>query len=133
MTNIAAMRRLFAGLRVNDEAGLQNAKAAFANLILDDRIERTPCHSDPELWWSTDKRETAIAKKACAELCPLRVQCLAYALAAKESDGVWGGLDHDERRNAERRIKDAARRQRKNQNARTMRATARREAVASGI
>jgi len=41
-------------------------------------------------------REQA-AKSICAR-CPVREQCLAFALAAREAHGVWGGLNEVERR-----------------------------------
>jgi WhiB family redox-sensing transcriptional regulator len=36
------------------------------------------------------------AKLVCMA-CPVRVDCLAYAVAAAEPDGVWGGKNADER------------------------------------
>lgn len=36
------------------------------------------------------------AKTICAA-CPVRMDCLASALETKERDGVWGGLNTDER------------------------------------
>jgi WhiB family transcriptional regulator, redox-sensing transcriptional regulator len=49
---------------------------------------------DPEQWWpirgaSRDKYADAVA--AC-RVCPARVACLAYAVAAGERHGIWGGL-----------------------------------------
>ncbi len=34
---------------------------------------------------------------AGCEVCPARGPCLAYALAADERDGIWGGLTRAER------------------------------------
>jgi WhiB family transcriptional regulator, redox-sensing transcriptional regulator len=42
-------------------------------------------------------RQTARAKAVCAS-CPVSQQCLAWALRNGEIDGIWGGLDVDERR-----------------------------------
>ena len=39
----------------------------------------------------------AVAKRICA-VCPVRQQCLEYALATREGHGVWGGLNETERR-----------------------------------
>ena len=36
------------------------------------------------------------AKKICAD-CPVRDECLEYALANKEEGGIWGGLTHNQR------------------------------------
>lgn len=37
------------------------------------------------------------AKAICAE-CPVRRQCLEFALATREPHGIWGGLNEVERR-----------------------------------
>lgn len=52
----------------------------------------------------TDPYETGRA--ICWENCPVRIECLAYALAAGEELGMWGGLDPNER--AELRHNQAA-------------------------
>ena len=41
------------------------------------------------------------AKQVCAS-CPVRLECLNYAVARPEKYGTWGGLNEDER-SAERR------------------------------
>ncbi|MCU1614691.1 MAG: Transcription factor WhiB [Frankiales bacterium] len=60
-----------------------------------------PCRADPAAWWPDRKYlnspTTNAAVMAC-EGCPARDACLAYALAADEREGVWGGLLPDERR-----------------------------------
>lgn len=43
-----------------------------------------------------DARE-AKAKAICAR-CPVRVDCLEYALKVRETHGIWGGLNEAERR-----------------------------------
>lgn len=40
--------------------------------------------------------ETRFAKSLCAK-CPVRVQCLEYALDANEVFGIWGGTTPQER------------------------------------
>lgn len=42
------------------------------------------------------------ARPIC-EVCPVRAQCLAHALEAKERFGMWGGLTPIERRRIERK------------------------------
>jgi WhiB family redox-sensing transcriptional regulator len=37
------------------------------------------------------------AKAICAG-CPVRIECLEYALRTRESHGVWGGMNEYERR-----------------------------------
>ena len=112
MANVPAVRRLFAGLNLRDEGAYDFAHTAFVNLITDDRVDHIPCRMAPDMWWSHDRNEQAEAKRACNELCPLRQQCLTYAMAAKESEGIWGGLDYEERKARNRSIQAAARRSR---------------------
>lgn len=38
------------------------------------------------------------AAKAVCRACPVRQECLAYALANHEKHGVWGGLTWEERK-----------------------------------
>lgn len=42
------------------------------------------------------------AREICAS-CPVRLECLEFALARKERFGMWGGLTPIERRRIERR------------------------------
>ena len=50
-----------------------------------------PCHTaDPELFFSEDASEMAVAKSLCAS-CPLLASCLEGALARAEPWGIWGG------------------------------------------
>jgi WhiB family redox-sensing transcriptional regulator len=39
----------------------------------------------------------SLAKRICAE-CPVRQECLEYALRVREPFGIWGGLNETERR-----------------------------------
>ncbi|MGI8810564.1 MAG: WhiB family transcriptional regulator [Acidimicrobiales bacterium] len=50
----------------------------------------------------------AAAKAICAT-CPVREACLEFALVTRQDDGVWGGIDENERRRIRRRRQDAAR------------------------
>ena len=49
----------------------------------------------------------AVAKSFCAR-CPVRQECLEYALATREGHGIWGGLNEMERR---RLLRERARRE----------------------
>ena len=49
---------------------------------------------DPESWFDTGSEYAA--KAVCAS-CPVRAECLDYALHAGEPYGVWGGLTAVER------------------------------------
>ena len=57
---------------------------------------------DPELFFPESGASTAIPKKLCG-VCPVRVQCLDWALANDIRHGVWGGLSDNERRRIRRR------------------------------
>lgn len=68
-------------------------------------MEQAVCASvDPELW-HPDKSFTALpAKRICWGFrnpdgpCPVREQCLAYALDNDEQYGVWGGMSERQRK-----------------------------------
>jgi WhiB family transcriptional regulator, redox-sensing transcriptional regulator len=50
-----------------------------------------PCRNfDPDLWFAESPAELELAKSLCGD-CPVRVECLASALARQEPWGVWGG------------------------------------------
>lgn len=59
---------------------------------------------DLDLWFPDTGGSTRDAKRVCFQ-CPVRLQCLEYAVERKEPWGVWGGLSQRERRHlrAERR------------------------------
>lgn len=57
---------------------------------------RLPCQVDPVRWWSTSPPDVATAADGCLD-CPVMVACAGYAVAAREPDGVWGGLTVAER------------------------------------
>jgi WhiB family redox-sensing transcriptional regulator len=46
---------------------------------------------------SLQRRAREAAAKAVCEGCPVRVECLAWAIASNEQLGVWGGLNERER------------------------------------
>lgn len=54
---------------------------------------------DPDLWFPEKGNTSAVraAKRICAR-CPVRVQCLDYAVKNHEEYGVWGGHNVRERR-----------------------------------
>jgi WhiB family transcriptional regulator, redox-sensing transcriptional regulator len=54
---------------------------------------------DPELFFPDDSQaseNTAPAKAVCAR-CPVRAQCLKWAIDNRQTHGIWGGLDESER------------------------------------
>lgn len=46
---------------------------------------------------SQKQTREAVATSFCAR-CPVRVECLDYALSTREPHGVWGGFNEMERR-----------------------------------
>ena len=45
---------------------------------------------DPELWFPEKGGSAAPAKRICFA-CPVRIECLSYALETGQDDGIWGG------------------------------------------
>ena len=52
--------------------------------------------TDPELWFPEVGGSAAIAKQIC-QRCPVRSECLAFALEHREV-GVWGGTSEGQRK-----------------------------------
>lgn len=56
---------------------------------------------DPELWYPEradgTRGDTRAAKQTCG-WCPVRLECLVYALERREPYGIWGGMTAPERR-----------------------------------
>jgi WhiB family transcriptional regulator, redox-sensing transcriptional regulator len=68
--------------------------------------------ADPDTWFPAKGETTALAKRICAA-CPVRVQCLDYALAGADTwggivSGIWGGTTPRERAAMRRSRKAAA-------------------------
>lgn len=65
--------------------------------------EKAICRDeDPELFfpvgsYAPARAQLAAAKEVCSR-CPVRVNCLSWALRNDVLEGVWGGTDEDERR-----------------------------------
>ncbi len=53
--------------------------------------------TDPEAFFPEKGGSTRDAKKVCG-VCPVKQQCLEYALANDERFGIWGGMSERERR-----------------------------------
>jgi WhiB family transcriptional regulator, redox-sensing transcriptional regulator len=63
--------------------------------------------ADPELFFPAPhgpggEAQAEKAKSLCAR-CPVRGQCLSYAVATRQKYGVWGGATEEERRTMTRR------------------------------
>lgn len=57
--------------------------------------------TDPEIFFPGVGGSTRQAKKVCQQ-CPVREQCLEYALEHDERFGVWGGLSEHQRKRLRR-------------------------------
>lgn len=68
----------------------------------DEWKQRGACRElDPELWYPEraggTQGDTRAAKQTCG-WCPVRLECLVYALERREPYGIWGGMTTPERR-----------------------------------
>ncbi len=78
-------------------------------------VDRAACQGQEALFFGAEneprpKRDTRTAKaKAICMLCPVREQCLDYALRNTIRHGIWGGLSYECRtRKRHRRNRGAA-------------------------
>ena len=63
--------------------------------------------TDPDLFFPVGTTGYALvqidrAKEVCGE-CPVKVDCLDYALETNQDSGIWGGTSEEERRTLRRR------------------------------
>ncbi len=63
---------------------------------------------DPELFFPLSSvgpaaGQLSLAKSVCTR-CPVRTECLDFAIATRQVHGVWGGTSEDERRRILARI-----------------------------
>lgn len=84
----------------------ERSKEAFRKGLAEYHGE-LPCQNadDPDMWFATPGSAGAFeAKKRCFQECPLLQVCAEYALENGVPNGIWGGVDEDEReRNWKRR------------------------------
>ncbi|EYT79410.1 MULTISPECIES: WhiB family transcriptional regulator [unclassified Streptomyces] len=78
--------------------------------------EHAACrHEDPDLFFPIGTTGPALVQteqaKAVCGRCPVREECLRWALDTDQTIGVWGGTGEDERRALRRRRAVARRRQ----------------------
>jgi WhiB family redox-sensing transcriptional regulator len=64
---------------------------------------------DTAIFFPESDDQAVLAKSVC-DSCPVREACLEFAIVTRQDDGVWGGLDENERRRVRRRRQEAARR-----------------------
>jgi WhiB family redox-sensing transcriptional regulator len=51
-----------------------------------------------------DAKSDAEYAKAVCEMCPSRQPCFDWSIEQREPDGIWGGVDEEERRKILRRM-----------------------------
>jgi WhiB family redox-sensing transcriptional regulator len=72
-------------------------------------MERALCRgANPSEFFPSDGSGVESAQRVC-DVCPVRVECLEYALAHRIEHGVWGGASERERRRILRSRRIAAR------------------------
>jgi WhiB family redox-sensing transcriptional regulator len=85
----------------DDVLDADSTTAPFAGLVAgaDEswRLEGLCAETDPEAFFPEKGGSTRDAKRVCAG-CPVRLECLEYALGNDERFGIWGGLSERERR-----------------------------------
>ena len=65
-----------------------------------------PCqNTDPDVWFSDkdsmdvhSSASTIRQAKAFCKMCPVKTQCLEYAIVNDEQHGIWGGLSTQDRK-----------------------------------
>lgn len=62
--------------------------------------DNAACRGLDHKTWYPERGEVAAmrAAKAICQTCPVRTECLNYALTNREKEGVWGGLSGHQRR-----------------------------------
>lgn len=68
--------------------------------VPDWRSQGAPCAGEPIHVFYPDKGQNVAPeiKKMCRERCPVRAQCLEYALKANDREGFWGGFSARQRK-----------------------------------
>jgi WhiB family transcriptional regulator, redox-sensing transcriptional regulator len=70
--------------------------------------QRAACRGvDPDIFYPVSEEDAGDAKNICHP-CAVRETCLAFALANRERDGVWGGTTERERRRMLRQRRKSA-------------------------
>lgn len=90
--------------------GVEISDMAITNTFDDaDWRQQAACRGADTSVFFPDSDEDARAAKAICATCAVREPCLAFALANRQEQGVWGGLTETERRRVRRRRAEAAR------------------------
>lgn len=88
--------------------------AGQAEELVDWRHRAACRDEDPDLFFPVAttgpvfERQVAEAKGVCWGYCPVRSECLSWALQTRQREGVWGGKTAEERRAMQRRDRGRA-------------------------
>lgn len=63
---------------------------------------------DTEIFFPDSESDAGPALEVCA-VCPVRAECLDWAIVNRQHDGIWGGTTESERKRIRRRRAAAAR------------------------
>lgn len=75
---------------------------------VDWRVDAACADLPVEMFYPSRGEDHRPAKAVCAR-CPVRAECLRFALVNRENHGVWGGLSERERRRIRRSARAAGR------------------------
>jgi WhiB family redox-sensing transcriptional regulator len=82
-----------------------NTEAKLAYDKLQEAIEAAPvsipCQQTYPDAWFEEIPEKTIAKQLCGK-CPVKLECLEFALRNEEAHGIWGGTTMRQRRDLRR-------------------------------
>ena len=81
----------------------KDAERAYLELMVAiDKNDGVECASYPDVYfgndWDTGERGDELFAKTVCGRCPVRLQCLEYAMIAEDEAGIWGALTALERR-----------------------------------
>lgn len=69
-------------------------------------VENAACNpASGDEFFPDEGSKSNYAKFVCNAVCPVRSECLDYALANNEQDGIWGGMTPSERKREKARRK----------------------------
>ena len=61
-------------------------------------MEHAACKPHPTEWWFPKRGDPVDQAKIICHTCPVRIDCLNYALIIPNLVGIWGGMSGRERR-----------------------------------
>jgi hypothetical protein len=96
-----AVRQTIAPVRFRAEAEWSQDDVDFRDAAVDWQQDAACVHHREVDFFPARGESVRDAKAVCAG-CPVRVQCLDFALRLKVAHGVWGGLSERERRTLRR-------------------------------